>query len=102
MRAFNERQHGLPRVSWLLLAVLAGAALLVSGQQPPPPPPSGGTLRVEVDVVNVYCTVKDGRGALVTDLSASDFEVREDGKKQELRYFARETEIGRASCRERV
>lgn len=92
MRAFNEGLPRWPPVSGLLLILLLGAALLATGQQPPPPPPSGGTLRVEVDVVNVYCTVKDTRGALVTDLSASDFEIREDGKKQELRYFARETD----------
>lgn len=92
MRTFNERQRRWRPVGGLLLAVLAGVALLATGQQPPPPPPSGGTLRVEVEVVNVYCTVKDTRGALVTDLAAIDFEVREDGKKQELRYFARETD----------
>ena len=39
------------------------------------------------------CNVYDKRGALVNDLSRTDFEVREDGKPQELRYFARETNL---------
>jgi VWFA-related protein len=50
-------------------------------------------IKVDVDLVNVLCNVYDKRGALVTDLSRDDFEVREDGKQQELRYFARETNL---------
>lgn len=44
-------------------------------------------------MVNVLCTVSDKRGALVTDLDKEDFEVREDGRKQEIRYFTRETDL---------
>lgn len=43
-------------------------------------------------MVNVYCSVKNKKGGLVTDLAADDFELLEDGKKQEVRYFARETD----------
>jgi VWFA-related protein len=50
-------------------------------------------IRVDVDVVNVLCTVSDKRGALVTDLKKDDFEIRENGQKQEIRYFARETDL---------
>ena len=52
---------------------LAALALAAPGQQPPPPP--GEVFRVEVDVVNLYCTVKDGKGKLVTDLEPGDFEI---------------------------
>jgi VWFA-related protein len=48
---------------------------------------------VDVDVVNVLCTVHDKRGALVTDLGKEDFEIREDGRKQDIRYFTRETDL---------
>lgn len=73
--------------------MLAGSGLLALGQQAPPPAVSpGGTLRVQVDAVQVYCTVTNKKGGLVTDLEAGDFELREDGKRQELRYFARETD----------
>jgi len=50
-------------------------------------------IHVDVDVVNVLCTVSDKRGALVTDLEKDDFEIREDGRKQEIRYFTRETDL---------
>ncbi len=46
-----------------------------------------------MDVVNVLCTVHDKRGALVTDLKQEDFEVRENGRRQEIRYFARDTDL---------
>ncbi len=71
-----------------VLLILAWAVLVAA--QPPPPPDD--TLRVEVDVVNIYCTVKESNGRLVTDLTADDFEIHEDGQKQELRYFVRETD----------
>ena len=44
--------------------------------------------RTGVDLVNVGVTVADRKGALITDLTANDFEIYEDGKKQTLRYFA--------------
>jgi VWFA-related protein len=50
-------------------------------------------IKVDVDLVNVLCNVYDKRGSLVTSLSQEDFEVREDGKQQQLRYFARETNL---------
>ena len=50
-------------------------------------------IRVDVNVVNVLCTVSDKRGALVTDLRKEDFEIRENGRKQEIRYFARDTDL---------
>lgn len=48
-------------------------------------------IRVDVDVVNVLCTVSDKRGALITNLGKGDFEIRENGHPQKIRYFARET-----------
>jgi VWFA-related protein len=51
------------------------------------------TIRVEVKVVNVLCTVYDSRRALVKDLVQDDFEIREDGKLQKIRYFSRETDL---------
>jgi Ca-activated chloride channel homolog len=44
--------------------------------------------RSRVDLVNLGVTVTDRKGNLVTDLTAEDFEIIEDGKVQTLRYFA--------------
>jgi Ca-activated chloride channel family protein len=73
-------------LSLVLLSLTSRASLFAqpSGEQP---------IRVEVNVVNVLCTVSDKRGALVTDLRKEDFEIRENGRKQEIRYFARDTDL---------
>jgi VWFA-related protein len=82
-----------PRHFSLLIAtaMLGVAATATIARQTTENPSPAGTLRVDVDLVNLYCTVKDARGALVTDLGEQEFEVWEDGRKQKLRYFARET-----------
>ena len=42
-----------------------------------------------IDLVHVGVTVLDRDGRLVTDLRAEDFELLEDGRAQEIRYFSR-------------
>jgi VWFA-related protein len=50
-------------------------------------------IRVDVNVVNVLCTVRDSRGALIRDLTKDDFEIRENSKPRTIRYFARDTDL---------
>ncbi len=45
--------------------------------------------RSGVDVVDFGVTVTDSDGDLVTDLTAEDFEVVEEGERQQISYFAR-------------
>jgi len=57
-------------------------------------PQSGqDTLRVTVDLVNVQFSVTDRHGRFVPGLTAQDFKVEEDGRRQEIRNFARENEL---------
>jgi VWFA-related protein len=51
------------------------------------------TLKVSVDLVNVPFTVTDRHGRFVSGLTAKDFSVEEDGRRQEIRNFARENEL---------
>jgi Ca-activated chloride channel family protein len=68
---------------WLTIggvtAVLMAAA--VSAQQ--------GRFRSGVDLVNVGVMVLDKRGNFITDLSARDFEVYEEGERQTVSHFSR-------------
>ena len=66
------------------LAVLAACA--ARGQQEP-------VFSTDVKVVNVLATVRDKRGTLVHDLSRDDFLLSEDGRPQEIRYFARDSDL---------
>src|SRR3954467_311711 len=51
------------------------------------------TFKVEVNVVNILFNVKDKHGALVPNLKRDDFELLEDGKKQNIKYFTAETDL---------
>jgi VWFA-related protein len=48
---------------------------------------------VDVSLVNVLASVRDKRGGLVANLEKNDFTIFEDGKQQEIKYFARETDL---------
>jgi Ca-activated chloride channel family protein len=51
---------------------------------------TAGEIRRRVLVVNVPVTVLDRRGFPVIDLTQNDFEVFEDGKRQNITYFRQE------------
>jgi VWFA-related protein len=51
------------------------------------------TFSAGVDVVNVLATVRDKNGALVTNLEKDDFVLEEDGEKQVIQYFARQSDL---------
>jgi VWFA-related protein len=62
-------------------------------QQPSPAPQTPGdqppvTFRVEVNYVEVDAFVTDAQGNPVTDLTANDFDVLEDGKPQKVSAFS--------------
>ena len=71
-----------PPIALLLFSLAATA------QQEQPP-----AIKVDVDVVNLLCSVRDKKGALIANLTQDDFEVFEDGKRQQIRYFTRETDL---------
>ena len=52
--------------------------------------------RAETDLVSFGVTVTDKRGTFLTDLTAEDFELLEDGKPQTLKYFIRGNETDAA------
>ena len=64
--------------------------LPVDGQILLNPPKNAGIISVNVDLVNVLFTVRDRRGGYVKDLRKEDFEILENGRKQEIRQFARD------------
>jgi VWFA-related protein len=51
------------------------------------------TLKVNVDVVQIFFNVKDKKGALIPSLTKDDFEISEDGKPQTIKYFAAESDL---------
>ena len=51
------------------------------------------TLKVNVNVVQLFFNVKDKHGALIPNLTKDDFEVYEDGKQQTIKYFKAESDL---------
>jgi len=71
-------------VSYLCVASLAGGLALAA-------PP--GQIRVQVNLVNLFATVRDKHKAIVTGLKQDDFQVYEDGQLQEITYFSAESNL---------
>lgn len=70
----------------LILACCAGAAP-AAAQEPE------STVKVDVKLVNVFVTVTDDRGAPVAGLTQENFTLLEDGQKQKIAVFARESAL---------
>jgi Ca-activated chloride channel family protein len=51
------------------------------------------TFKVDVKLVNVYATVVDAHGAPVAGLVKDNFRLTEDGVPQDIRVFAKESEL---------
>jgi Ca-activated chloride channel family protein len=69
---------------WLAKALPLAAAALVLAQEP--------TIRVNVNLVRVIATVKNQAGELVGTLQKEDFEVFDNGVRQEVRVFGRQAD----------
>ena len=70
------------RASIVSLVVAVACLLPVSAQRAPDTP----RFRVGVDAVRIDAVVTDRDGRIVTDLTAADFDVRQDGKRQAVTY----------------
>lgn len=70
------------------LALLLCVAVTLAPAQDEPP-----TFKVDVKLVNVYVTVVDASGAPVGGLVKENFQLSEDGIPQEIRVFAKESEL---------
>lgn len=93
------RFHVLLTFTWV---VLLGAGFAVAQQLPTLAGQDKGqseedqsvdTLKVNVDVVQLFFNVKDKKGALIPNLTKDEFDVFEDGKPQSIKYFAAESNL---------
>jgi VWFA-related protein len=75
----NQRYR--PLVSALALTLVAA-----SPQAPPQPPSAAPVVRVTTSLVQVDAVVTDTNDRHVTDLTAADFEIFEDGRRQEITH----------------
>jgi VWFA-related protein len=100
----NRRFQAFATIAAVLTASLALSGL-IGGQQLPRlagQPDQGNqqeeeqsleTLKVNVNVVQLFFNVKDKKGALIPSLTKDDFQVLEDGKPQTIKYFKAESDL---------
>jgi Ca-activated chloride channel homolog len=70
--------------STILLATLLVTTALGQQEQ---------TIKVDVDLVNLYLTVCTNKGRLITNLDRESFKIFEDGRQQVITHFSRETDV---------
>lgn len=78
------------------LSVIAASCLLGQIGKPAakePEPDATPTIKVDVDQVNLFFSVRNKQNGLVPTLTKDDFSVAEDGKPQTVNYFAKETDL---------
>ncbi len=75
------------------LLATTSAAPQQAPQKPTDPDDSLGSIKVDVDVVNVLCSVRNKSNGLIGNLSKDDFTLKEDGQSQTIKYFTKETDI---------
>ena len=107
----------MPRVHrrlYLVVAFLSALFIAISlplaaqSRTDAPPPPSQAskdqsqdegadqsteTLKVNVEVVQLFFNVKDKHGALIPNLTKTDLDIFEDGKLQTIKYFKAESDL---------
>jgi Ca-activated chloride channel family protein len=78
---------------WPLVAAAVAALVQIGIAQAPPRPAAPQQpptpFRAGIDLVSLNVTVSDGTARYVTDLTADDFSVFEDGVKQDVTFFNR-------------
>ena len=79
----------------LLTVCVVGAltAALPVPVLPQDPPSQSPTIRTQVNLVNLFVTVRDKNKRIVTDLKQQDFKLAEDGQDQQIAFFSKEVTL---------
>jgi VWFA-related protein len=80
-----------------VVAVCIGLGLTLAGAMPAlaqePTPPQGPVIRTQVNLVNLFVTVRDKSKRIVTDLKQDDFKILEDNQPQQIAFFSKEVTL---------
>src|SRR6476660_6332060 len=82
----------LKKMAALCVAPLLAAAIAIPAL-PQEPAVQGPTIKTQVNLVNLFVTVRDKSKRIVTDLKQDDFKVSEDGQDQKIAFFSKEVTL---------
>jgi len=77
----------------LLVCIPVGMALSALSAWPQEPAQQPPVIRTQVNLVNLFVTVRDKNKRIVTDLKQEDFKVQEDGQPQQIAFFSKEVTL---------
>jgi len=63
------------------------------GQQKPGQDQAPPVIRAEVNLVNLFATVRDKKNRIVTDLKQDDFKIYEDNHEEKIAFFSRDMQL---------
>jgi VWFA-related protein len=69
------------------------ACALAATAMPQEPVQSGQTIKSQVNLVNLFATVRDKKQRIVGDLKQEDFKVLEDNQDQKISFFSKEVSL---------
>ncbi len=81
-----------PRIVFGVILSIALAACTAAAQQPSVPQEQK-PLKISVEMVHLFVTVRGKHGNIVSDLNKNNFKIFEDGKEQQVAYFSREMNL---------
>jgi VWFA-related protein len=76
-----------------LCGILGCTAVLVVPGWPQEPNQQAPVIRSQVNLVNLFVTVRDKSKRIVTDLKQGDFKAFEDGQPQQIAFFSKEVTL---------
>src|SRR5579859_1899428 len=82
----------LKKMAALCVAPVLAAAMAIPAL-PQEPTIQGPTIKTQVNLVNLFVTVRDKSKRIVTDLKQDDFKVSEDGQNQKIAFFSKEVTL---------
>jgi VWFA-related protein len=74
-------------IAWSLVLTLAAPVL------PQEPAGQGQVIRRQVDLVNLFATVRDNHKKIVNNLKQEDFKILEDNQDQKIAFFSKEVTL---------
>jgi VWFA-related protein len=77
----------MPRYLFVVLSILLFAGSLWAQDPKPSPTPDDDVVKISTNLIQIDVIVTDKKGKIVTDLKPEDFEIYENGKKQEMTNF---------------
>jgi VWFA-related protein len=96
VRFGNAKFGSMKIIALRALASVATLGLILPGRAVPQQAQGQGqtpTIKAEVNLVNLFATVRDKNKRIVTDLTQNDFKIFEDNHEENISFFSKEMNL---------